>query len=170
MCYYFKFFLKSIIVLCNSVNLRRKAFAYWCVLLFVIPFYVHKKHRKNFFVKMYFFIKLQFVCFITLLLLIAELVLDHFTHSLTLLVVAWQTLYNFISLFISSVSIALSHNNSRELQLRVRKLVYKIISIYYMFYNVLNSILTRHNRLFYLFYNRVHLDGEEQVSLVHCLA
>ena len=69
--------------------------------------------------KMYFFIKLQFVCFLTLLLLIAELVLDHFTHSLTLLVVAWQTLYNFISLFISSVSLALSHNNSKELELKV---------------------------------------------------
>ena len=73
---------------------------------------------------MYFFIKLQFVCFITLLLLIAELVLDHFTHSLTLLVVAWQTLYNFISIFISSVSIALSYNNSRELGLKVNKLNY----------------------------------------------
>ena len=69
--------------------------------------------------KMYFFIKLQFVCFLTLLLLIAELVLDHFTHSVTLLVVAWQTLYNFISLFISSVSLALSHNNSKELEIKV---------------------------------------------------
>ena len=70
-------------------------------------------------IKMYFFIKLQFVCFITLLLLIAELTLDHFTHSLTLLVVAWQTLYNFLSLFISSVSLALTHNNSRELEQKV---------------------------------------------------
>ena len=68
---------------------------------------------------MYFFVKLQFVCFLTLLLLIAELVLDHFTHSVTLLVVAWQTLYNFISLFISSVSLALSHNNSKELVITV---------------------------------------------------
>ena len=68
---------------------------------------------------MYFFIKLQFVCFITLLLLIAELTLDHFTHSLTLLVVEWQTLYNFLSLFISSVSLALTHNNSRELEQKV---------------------------------------------------
>ena len=68
---------------------------------------------------MYFFIKLQIVCFLTLLLLIAELVVDHFTHSLTLLVVAWQTLYNFLSLFISGVSLALSHNNSRELLKKV---------------------------------------------------
>ena len=74
---------------------------------------------------MYFFIKLQFVCFLTLLLLIAELVLEHFTHSLTLLVVAWQTLYNFISLFISSVSIALSQNNSKELRLKVYNLGYQ---------------------------------------------
>ena len=73
---------------------------------------------------MYFFIKLQFVCFITLLLLIAELVLDHFTHSLTLLVVAWQTLYNFLSLFISSVSLALTHNNSRELEQKVQQSYY----------------------------------------------
>ena len=68
---------------------------------------------------MYFFVKLQFVCFLTLLLLIAELVLDHFTHSITLLVVAWQTLYNFISLFISSVSLALSHNSSKALEAKV---------------------------------------------------
>ena len=69
---------------------------------------------------MYFFIKLVFVCFLTLLLLIAELVLDHFTHSLTLLVVAWQTLYNFISLFISCVSLTLSQNNSNALQQKVK--------------------------------------------------
>ena len=73
---------------------------------------------------MYFFIKLQIVCFLTLLLLVAELVVDHFTHSLTLLVVAWQTLYNFISLFISGVSMALSHNNSRELQRRVSLILF----------------------------------------------
>ena len=73
---------------------------------------------------MYFFIKLQLVCFLTLLLLIAELTLDHFTHSLTLLVVAWQTLYNFLSLFISSVSLALINNNSRALKQRVIHLIY----------------------------------------------
>ena len=85
---------------------------------------------------MYFFIKLQFVCFLTLLLLIAELVLDHFTHSITLLVVAWQTLYNFISLFISSVSLALSHNNSKELQIKV--ILTKLITnswVCILFYN-----------------------------------
>ena len=78
-----------------------------------------QKRDKLLWKKMYFFIKLQIVCFLTLLLLVAELVVDHFTHSLTLLVVAWQTLYNFLSLFISGVSLALTHNNSRELLKKV---------------------------------------------------
>ena len=68
---------------------------------------------------MYFFIKLLLVCFLTLLLLIAELVLDHFTHSLTLLVVAWQTLYNFLTLFISCVALALTNNSSKSLAQKV---------------------------------------------------
>ena len=68
---------------------------------------------------MYFFIKLLCVCFLTLLLLVAELVVEHFTHCLTLLVVAWQTMYRFISLFISCVSLALSHNNSKSLEQKV---------------------------------------------------
>ena len=68
---------------------------------------------------MYFFIKLLCVCFLTLLLLVAELVVEHFTHCLTLLVVAWQTMYRFISLFISCVSLALSHNNSKALEQKV---------------------------------------------------
>ena len=68
---------------------------------------------------MYFFIKLLCVSFLTLLLLVAELVVEHFTHCLTLLVVAWQTMYRFISLFISCVSLALSHNNSKSLEQKV---------------------------------------------------
>ena len=95
---------------------------------------------------MYFFIKLQFVCFITLLLLIAELTLDHFTHSLTLLVVAWQTLYNFLSLFISSVSLALTHNNSRELEQKVstyplnEKISSNILNITKIYIDLFNKV------------------------------
>ena len=115
---------------------------------------------------MYFFIKLQIVCFLTLLLLIAELVVDHFTHSLTLLVVAWQTLYNFISLFISGVSMALSHNNSRELMKKVN-LDYLNYFHYQTKFAQLN-VINYHYRVnsFY----RVHLDGEERVLSVRWLA
>ena len=107
---------------------------------------------------MYFFIKLQFVCFITLLLLIAELTLDHFTHSLTLLVVAWQTLYNFLSLFISSVSLALTHNNSRELEQKVNYLRDSCKRS-----NILQTInaTKRLTAIFHIY--RALLDGEEQV-------
>ena len=147
---------------------------------------------------MYFFIKLQFVCFLTLLLLIAELVLDHFTHSITLLVVAWQTLYNFISLFISSVSLALSHNNSKELAIKViltklitnswcyiinQPLIFKnYIHTYNLGFNfsllytrmmsvkIQNFIMLRFVCWLRHFWShlRVPLDGNELVSLEQC--
>ena len=112
---------------------------------------------------MYFFIKLQIVCFLTLLLLIAELVVDHFTHSLTLLVVAWQTLYNFLSLFISGVSLALSHNNSRELLKKVIQ-----VNFNYRCYRIrcMHKRTTKLLFSFAEFHYRVHSDGEEQVLLV----
>ena len=111
---------------------------------------------------MYFFIKLQIVCFLTLLLLIAELVVDHFTHSLTLLVVAWQTLYNFLSLFISGVSLALSHNNSRELLKKVIQVNLNYICYKIKAYKLMTKLLFS----FAEFHCRVHSDGEEQVLLV----
>ena len=80
---------------------------------------MQRENKKLKYVKMYFFIKLVCVCFLTLLLLVAELVVEHFTHCLTLLVVAWQTMYRFISLFISCVSLTLSHNNSKALEQKV---------------------------------------------------
>ena len=117
-------------------------------------------------IEMYFFIKLQIVCFLTLLLLIAELVVDHFTHSLTLLVVAWQTLYNFISLFISGVSMALSHNNSRELMKKVNIGYFELFTIFEFRSPIFIAKLLS---IFVVWY-RVRLDGEEQVLSVRWLA
>ena len=115
---------------------------------------------------MYFFIKLLCVCFLTLLLLVAELVVEHFTHCLTLLVVAWQTMYRFISLFISCVSLALSHNNSKALERKVIARNNKSI----IFNDTTNIRWQMSNHTILCYFCRIRLDGAEPVSLEQCRA
>ena len=117
---------------------------------------------------MYFFIKLLCVCFLTLLLLVAELVVEHFTHCLTLLVVAWQTMYRFISLFISCVSLALSHNNSKALEQKVIARNSKSI----IFNNTSNTYIRwkMSNHTILCYFCRIRLDGTGRASSEQCPA
>ena len=116
---------------------------------------------------MYFFIKLLCVCFLTLLLLVAELVVEHFTHCLTLLVVAWQTMYRFISLFISCVSLALSHNNSKALEQKViarnNKSIISNNTTKYIRWQMSNHTIL-------CYFCRIRLDGAGRVSSEQCPA
>merc|ERR1712242_283292 len=55
---------------------------------------------------------------LTLVLLVFELILWNFSHCLTLLCVANQSLHNFISIVFSAVYITLKHNDAPSLRAR----------------------------------------------------
>ena len=57
---------------------------------------------------MLYFNKLLVCGFLTLIVLVFELTLYHFSHCLTLLCVANQSLYSFITIVVSAVSITVS--------------------------------------------------------------
>ena len=58
---------------------------------------------------MYHFSRLVLSAILTLVLLEIELVLSHFTHCLTLLALANQSMYNLLTLVISASTIIVSH-------------------------------------------------------------
>ena len=58
---------------------------------------------------MYLFSRLVLCSTLTLILLVIELVLTHFTHSVSLLAVANQSMYNLLTLVISASTIIVSY-------------------------------------------------------------